>query len=62
MPVIEPGAFHMQSERSTTEPHPHIIQMHTQLLFYFYVFIYTFMQSKRLKLVTFFCKLYECME
>ena len=24
MPGIEPGAFHMQSERSTTEPHPHI--------------------------------------
>ena len=23
MPGIEPGAFHMQSERSTTEPHPH---------------------------------------
>ena len=22
MPGIEPGAFHMQSERSTTEPHP----------------------------------------
>ena len=25
MPGIEPGAFHMQSERSTTEPHPHVI-------------------------------------
>ena len=25
MPGIEPGAFHMQSERSTTEPHPHMI-------------------------------------
>ena len=24
MPGIEPGAFHMQSERSTTEPHPHV--------------------------------------
>ena len=24
MPGIEPGAFHMQSERSTTEPHPQI--------------------------------------
>ena len=23
MPGIEPGAFHMQSERSTTELHPH---------------------------------------
>ena len=22
MPGIEPGAFHMRSERSTTEPHP----------------------------------------
>ena len=29
MPGIEPGAFHMQSERSTTEPHP-------QLLFYMF--------------------------
>ena len=29
MPGIEPGAFHMQSERSTTEPHPHIIQIYT---------------------------------
>ena len=25
MPGIEPGTFHMQSERSTTELHPHII-------------------------------------
>ena len=25
MPGIEPGAFHMQSERSTTEPHPRLI-------------------------------------
>lgn len=24
MPGIEPGAFHMQSERSTTEPHPRL--------------------------------------
>jgi hypothetical protein len=24
MPGIEPGAFHMQSERSTTELHPHV--------------------------------------
>ena len=24
MPGIEPGAFHMQSERSTTELHPHL--------------------------------------
>ena len=24
MPGIEPGAFHMQSERSTTEPHPQL--------------------------------------
>ena len=24
MPGIEPGAFHMRSERSTTEPHPQI--------------------------------------
>ena len=25
MPGIEPGAFHMQSERSTTELHPHLL-------------------------------------
>ena len=25
MPGIEPGAFHMQSERSTTELHPHTL-------------------------------------
>ena len=25
MPGIEPGAFHMQSERSTTEPHPPVV-------------------------------------
>ena len=25
MPGIEPGTFHMQSERSTTELHPHFI-------------------------------------
>ena len=25
MPGIEPGAFHMQSERSTTEPHPQLL-------------------------------------
>ena len=24
MPGIEPGAFHMQSERSTAELHPHL--------------------------------------
>ena len=24
MPGIEPGTFHMQSERSTAEPHPHV--------------------------------------
>ena len=24
MPGIKPGAFHMQSERSTTEPHPQL--------------------------------------
>ena len=27
MPGIEPGAFHMQSERSTTEPHPQLIHL-----------------------------------
>ncbi len=26
MPGIEPGAFHMQSERSTAELHPHLQQ------------------------------------
>ena len=26
MPGIEPGASHMQSERSTTELHPHVIE------------------------------------
>ena len=25
MPGIEPGAFHMQSERSTTELHPRLV-------------------------------------
>ena len=25
MPGFEPGTFHMQSERSTTELHPHIV-------------------------------------
>ena len=29
MPGIEPGAFHMQSERSTTELHPHL-EKHSQ--------------------------------
>ena len=27
MPEIEPGAFHMQSERSTTEPHPRYVYL-----------------------------------
>ena len=27
MPGIEPGAFHMQSERSTTEPHPPVVML-----------------------------------
>ena len=26
MPGIEPGAFHMRSERSTTELHPHPLE------------------------------------
>jgi hypothetical protein len=26
MPGIEPGAFHMQSERSTTELHPLLVE------------------------------------
>ena len=26
MPGIEPGAFHMQSERATTALHPHTIE------------------------------------
>ena len=29
VPGIEPGAFHMQSERSTTEPHPHLCTVHS---------------------------------
>ena len=29
MPGIEPGAFHMQSERSTTELHPHLANVVT---------------------------------
>ena len=32
MPGIEPGAFHMQSERSTTEPHPPVVIYHTRLI------------------------------
>ena len=28
MPGIEPGAFHMQSERSSTEPHPLWFKIH----------------------------------
>ena len=35
MPGIEPGAFHMQSERSTTEPHPQFVSV-----LYLYLFIY----------------------
>ena len=31
MPGIEPGAFHMQSERSTTEPHPPIYNVNSTL-------------------------------
>lgn len=27
MPGIEPGASHMQSERSTTELHPHVTKL-----------------------------------
>ena len=31
MPGIEPGAFHMQSERATTALHP-LLQLHTLIL------------------------------
>ncbi len=37
MPGIEPGAFHMQSERSTTELHP--------LLYEFSLFYLTFFSA-----------------
>ena len=33
MPGIEPGAFHMQSERSTTELHPHFLHIVKLTLF-----------------------------
>ena len=32
MPGIEPGAFHMQSERSTTELHPQL-KLHSMTLY-----------------------------
>ena len=34
MPGIEPGAFHMQSERSTTEPHPPHMWINITIVFY----------------------------
>ena len=40
MPGIEPGAFHMQSERSTTEPHPHIFTTGNRMKFCLELFIY----------------------
>ncbi len=33
MPGIEPGAFHMQSERSTTELHPLRVEAWTLLVY-----------------------------
>ena len=38
MPGIEPGAFNMQSERSTTELHPHA----TRVLMSFFIVIYMY--------------------
>ena len=37
MPGIEPGAFHMQSERSTTELHPRRKEMPSLLYWLLYL-------------------------
>ena len=43
MPGIEPGTFHMQSERSTTEPHPQLyLILKCMLICVLYINIFRF--------------------
>ena len=53
MPGIEPGAFHMQSERSTTEPHP-LLCIKTVSTYIYLQLIHHQSNRPRINLVTIF--------